>query len=129
MMLFAAIHEAGHGLYELGLPMKEHYGLPLGSALSLAFHESQSRFWENNIGRSLPYWKGNFDQLQTIFPDNLGQVQAEEFYRAVNLVEPSFIRVEADELTYHAHIYIRYLTEKSFDRRHSASEGCSTVLE
>ncbi len=113
MMFFAAVHEAGHGLYELGLPMKEQYGLPLGSALSLAFHESQSRFWENNVARSLPYWKGNFPALQAEFPENLAKVKVEEFYQSVNLVEPSFIRVEADELTYHAHIYIRYLIEKS----------------
>ncbi|MBC7397006.1 MAG: carboxypeptidase M32 [Bdellovibrionales bacterium] len=113
MMFFAAVHEAGHGLYELGLPMKEQYGLPLGSALSLAFHESQSRFWENNVARSLPYWKGNFPSLQKEFPENLAKVSVDEFYKSVNLVEPSFIRVEADELTYHAHIYIRYLIEKS----------------
>jgi carboxypeptidase Taq len=113
MMLFAAIHEAGHGLYELGLPMKEHYGLPLGSALSLAFHESQSRFWENTIGRSLPFWKGRYSELQGLFPENLKEVPLETFYRGVNAIEPSFIRVEADELTYHAHIYIRYLVEKA----------------
>jgi carboxypeptidase Taq len=113
MMLFAAIHEAGHGLYELGLPMEEHYGLPMGTALSLAFHESQSRFWENNIGRSLPYWRGNFAAIQTAFPENLAGIDAETFYRGINRVIPSFIRVEADELTYHAHIYIRYLIEKA----------------
>ncbi len=113
MMLFAAIHEAGHGLYELGLPLEEHYGLPLGTALSLAFHESQSRFWENNIARSLPYWKANYRTLQEEFPANLGAVALEDFYRGVNRIEPSFIRVEADELTYHAHIYIRYLIEKA----------------
>ncbi len=113
MMLFAAIHEAGHALYELGLPQEDHYGLPAGSALSMAFHESQSRFWENNIGRSLPFWKGQYSALQKIFPENLGGVDLQSFYRGVNLVEPSFIRVEADELTYHAHIYIRYLVEKA----------------
>ena len=113
MMLFAAIHEAGHGLYELGVVTDDNYGLPLGNALSLAFHESQSRFWENNIARSLPYWKGNLSLLKSIFPENLSDVTAEDFYKAVNLVEPSFIRVEADELTYHAHIYIRYLIEKA----------------
>lgn len=112
-MFFAAVHEAGHGLYEQGLPMKEHYGLPMGSALSLAFHESQSRFWENNVARSRPFWAGNFAELQKTFPDSLKDVTAEEFYKGVNLVEPSFIRVEADELTYHAHVYIRYLIEKS----------------
>jgi carboxypeptidase Taq len=113
MMLFAAIHEAGHGLYELGLPLEEHYGMPLGSALSLAFHESQSRFWENNIARSFSYWKANYRTLQAEFPENLGSVSLESFYRGINRIEPSFVRVEADELTYHAHIYIRYLIEKA----------------
>jgi carboxypeptidase Taq len=111
-MFFAATHEAGHALYEQGLPMKEHYGLPMGSALSMAFHESQSRFWENNITRSKPFWIGHFPDLQKEFPKSLGDVTAEEFYRGVNLVEPSLIRVEADELTYHAHIFIRYQIEK-----------------
>lgn len=112
-MFFAAVHEAGHGLYELGLPLAQNYGQPLGQALSLAFHESQSRFWENKVARSLPYWNANFKTLQHEFPENLNDVSALEFYKAVNLVEPSFIRVEADELTYHAHIYIRYLIEKA----------------
>lgn len=113
MMFFAAVHEAGHALYEMGLPMKEQYGLPMGSALSLAFHESQSRFWENSIMRSKEFWQGHFGELQVKFGESLKDVDADEFYRAVNFVEPSFIRVEADELTYHAHIYIRYLIEKA----------------
>ncbi len=113
MMLFAAIHEAGHGLYELGLPMEEQYGLPLGTALSLAFHESQSRFWENNIGRSHSFWKANYPELQSMFSENLGAIDLDTFYRGVNLITPSLVRVEADELTYHAHIYIRYLIEKA----------------
>ncbi|MBU6153997.1 MAG: carboxypeptidase M32 [Bdellovibrionales bacterium] len=117
MMLFAAIHEAGHALYELGLPQEEHYGLPLGGALSMAFHESQSRFWENSIGRSLSFWKGQYPALQKLFPENLSSVSLHDFYRGVNAVEPSFIRVEADELTYHAHIYIRYLIEKALMAR------------
>ncbi len=117
MMLFAAVHEAGHALYELGLPQREQYGLPLGSALSMAFHESQSRFWENSIGRSLPFWKGQYGTLQKLFPENLAKVSLGDFYRGVNAVEPSFIRVEADELTYHAHIYIRYLIEKALMSR------------
>jgi carboxypeptidase Taq len=85
----------------------------MGQALSLAFHESQSRFWENKIARSAPYWNGNFATLQTEFPENFKDVNAQEFYKAINCVEPSLIRVEADELTYHAHIYIRYLIEKA----------------
>ena len=112
-MFFAAIHEAGHASYEMGLPMAENYGMPLGQALSLAFHESQSRFWENSIARSLPYWKGNLKHLKHEFPENLSAVNEMDFYRAINRVEPSLIRVEADELTYHAHIYIRYLIERA----------------
>ncbi len=113
MMFFAAVHEAGHALYELGIPMKDEYGLPLGSAVSLAFHESQSRFWENNIARSLSFWKGHYAGLQAMFPANLGPVPLEDFYRGINRIAPSFVRVEADELTYHAHILIRYLVEKA----------------
>jgi carboxypeptidase Taq len=112
-MFFAAVHESGHALYEQGLPLAREYGTPLGQAVSLAFHESQSRFWENNVARSLPYWKGAIVGLKQEFPQNLADVSVEEFYKAVNVVEPSFIRVEADELTYHAHIYIRYLVEKA----------------
>ncbi len=112
-MFFAAVHEAGHALYEMGLPSKENYGLPAGEAISMAFHESQSRFWENCIARSRPYWEGSFKELQKEFPENLSSVSVEEFYKGVNYVEPSFVRVEADELTYHAHIYIRYLIEKA----------------
>ena len=95
-LFFSATHEVGHALYEQGLPMKEHYGLPMGSALSMAFHESQSRFWENNITRSYSFWKGEFAELQKLFPESLSDVSAVEFYRGVNLVEPSLIRVEAD---------------------------------
>jgi len=112
-MFFAAVHEAGHGLYEMGLPLESQYGLPASQALSMAVHESQSRFWENKIARSLPYWKGNFAELKREFPENLNDVTTDDFFKAVNLVEPSLIRVEADELTYHAHIYIRYLIEKA----------------
>jgi carboxypeptidase Taq len=113
MMLFAAIHEAGHGLYELGLPQGTQYGLPLGTALSTGFHETQSRFWENNIGRSYAFWKGMYPSLQSEFSENLGTVPLDVFYQGIKTVEPTFIRVEADELTYHAHIYIRYEVEKA----------------
>ncbi|MBS1960362.1 MAG: carboxypeptidase M32 [Bdellovibrionales bacterium] len=112
-MFFAAVHEAGHALYEQGIPLAQEYGTPIGQAVSLAFHESQSRFWENNIARSQAYWKGNFGALKHEFPQNFADVTTDEFYRGINIVEPSFIRVEADELSYHAHIYIRYLVEKT----------------
>ncbi|MBC7862198.1 MAG: carboxypeptidase M32 [Bacteroidia bacterium] len=110
-MLWSCIHEGGHALYEQGLPAEE-YGLPLSEAVSLGIHESQSRLWENNVGRSLAYWKNNFPRIQQIFPEQLKSVSAEQFYFAMNKVEPSLIRTNADELTYHFHIMIRYEIEK-----------------
>ena len=110
-MLWSCIHEGGHGLYEQGLP-EDQYGLPLGSAASLGIHESQSRFWENCIGRSLDFWKFFYPQLKQRFPAQLGKVPVEAFYKAANRVEPSLIRTEADEVTYHFHVMIRYEIEK-----------------
>jgi carboxypeptidase Taq len=111
-MLWSCIHEGGHGLYEQGLP-QEQYGLPLGSAVSLGIHESQSRFWENCIGRGADFWSHFYSQLQNIFPDQLGHVSLDTFYKAANRVEPSLIRTEADEVTYHFHIMMRYEIEKA----------------
>jgi carboxypeptidase Taq len=111
-MIWSCIHEGGHGLYEQGLPTSQ-YGLPCGEAISLGIHESQSRMWENNVGRSLPYWKANYKRLQNYFPQNLKNVSLEEFYKGINLVKPSLIRIEADEVTYHFHILIRYEIEKA----------------
>lgn len=110
-MIWSCIHECGHALYEQGLS-SEQYGMPCGSAVSLGIHESQSRFYENNIGRSLSFWKLNYNSLQKSFPNELGQVSVEDFYKAVNIVKPSLIRTDADELTYHFHIMIRYEIEK-----------------
>ncbi|UYQ93582.1 carboxypeptidase M32 [Chitinophaga horti] len=110
-MTWSCIHEGGHALYEQGLPTGE-YGLPLGEAASLGIHESQSRLWENNVGRSLGYWQHYYADLQALFPENLGNVPLQDFYRAINLVQPSLIRTEADELTYHFHVMIRYEIEK-----------------
>lgn len=110
-MLWSCIHECGHALYEQGLPVKQ-YGLPCGSAVSLGIHESQSRFYENNIGRSMSFWKLNYADLKNAFPNALKQVNLEEFNKAVNIVKPSLIRTDADELTYHFHIMIRYELEK-----------------
>ncbi|MCK7559735.1 carboxypeptidase M32 [Chitinophaga sedimenti] len=110
-MTRSCIHEGGHALYEQGLPTAE-YGLPLGEAASLGIHESQSRLWENNVGRSLDYWQHYYGELQSLFPENLGNVPLADFYRAINLVQPSLIRTEADELTYHFHVMIRYEIEK-----------------
>ncbi len=110
-MIWSCIHEGGHALYEQGLK-QEDYGLPTGNYLSLGIHESQSRLWENNVGRSLPFWKANYKRLQEAFPENLQTVDLEKFYKTVNIVKPSLIRTNADELTYHFHILIRFLIEK-----------------
>lgn len=110
-MLWSCIHEGGHALYEQGLS-PDQYGLPCGEAISLGIHESQSRLYENNVGRSKAFWKANYAELQQIFPENLKNVTLDNFYKGVNIVEPSLIRTDADELTYHFHIMIRYEIEK-----------------
>ena len=110
-MLWSCIHEGGHALYEQGLPADE-YGLPLGEYCSLSIHESQSRLWENAVGRGLPFWQHNFPMLQQRFLKQFGAISLERFYRAINKVSPSLIRTEADELTYHFHVMIRYEIEK-----------------
>ncbi len=111
-MVWSCIHEGGHALYEQGLPV-EDYGLPTGEAISLGIHESQSRLWENNVGRALPYWKANYSNLQKTFPEQLGTIPLDAFYKAINIVEPSLIRTSADELTYHFHVLIRFEIEKA----------------
>lgn len=110
-MLWSCIHEGGHALYEQGL-LPEYYGLPLGEAVSLGIHESQSRLWENLVGRGFGYWKNNFLQLRKTFPQQLFDVTDKDFYKGINKVQPSLVRVEADELTYHFHIMVRYGIEK-----------------
>jgi len=110
--LFSAIHEGGHALYEQGL-LTSNYGLPLGEAASLSVHESQSRLWENNVGRALPFWKYNFEIAQKTFPAQFSAISQDTLYKAINRVEPSFIRTQADELTYHFHIMIRFDIEKA----------------
>ncbi|MGZ8545458.1 MAG: carboxypeptidase M32, partial [Flavisolibacter sp.] len=110
-MTWSCIHETGHGLYEQGLP-EDQYGLPLGEACSYSIHESQSRLLENNVGRSLHYWKNLYPVLQQYFPQQLGATTLEDFYKGINKVQPSLVRTEADEITYHFHVYIRYELEK-----------------
>ncbi|HLX65358.1 MAG TPA: carboxypeptidase M32 [Puia sp.] len=110
-MTWSSIHETGHALYEQGLP-DEYYGLPLGEFASLGIHESQSRLWENNVGRSLDWWQNIYPGLQTTFPDRLQTVPLERFYQGINRVAPSLIRTEADEVSYHFHVMIRYELEK-----------------
>lgn len=105
------LHEGGHALYEMGLP-KEHYGSPLGDAISLGMHESQSRWWETYIGQSKPFWKHYLPLLKHQFPGKLDSIDLDLFYRAINKVEPSFIRVEADEVTYTLHVILRFEMER-----------------
>lgn len=108
---FGTLHEAGHGLYEQGLPA-DRFGTPLGEACSLGVHESQSRTWENFVGRSRAFWTHFFPQARAAFPAALADVDSDAFYRAVNDVRPSFIRVEADEITYNLHIMLRFELER-----------------
>jgi carboxypeptidase Taq len=110
-MLWSCIHEGGHALYEQGLPAQE-YGMPLGEYCSLSIHESQSRLWENCIGRGLSFWKHNYPLLQEKFPHQFKNVTVEQFYKSINKVNPSLIRTESDEITYHFHVMIRYEIEK-----------------
>lgn len=109
--LMSAIHEAGHGLYEQGL-REENFATPLGESASSGIHESQSRLWENLVGRSLPFWKYFLPKLQEAFPDQLKDVSLDEFYKALNLVKPGFIRVDADEVTYNLHVILRFEIER-----------------
>jgi carboxypeptidase Taq len=105
-MLFSTMHESGHGMYEQGInPAFERTRLRHGT--SLGVHESQSRMWENLVGRSLPFWKYFFPRLKKTFPSQLGNVDLKTFYKAINKVEPSLIRVNADEATYNLHIMLR----------------------
>jgi len=109
--LFSTIHEAGHGLYEQGIdPSLDR--TPLADATSLSIHESQARLWENHVGRSRPFWRHYLPQLREAFPDALGDAALDPFYRAINRVEPSLIRVEADEVTYNLHVMLRFELER-----------------
>ena len=108
---FALLHEVGHGLYEQGLD-PEHEGTPLGSISSVGLHESQSRLWENQVGRSRPFWEHFFSQAKSAFPAALGDVSLDNWLFAINDVRPSFIRVEADEATYNMHIILRFELEQ-----------------
>jgi carboxypeptidase Taq len=108
--LFASMHEYGHGLYEHGVdPALER--TPLGTGVSLGLHESQSRMWENLVGRSRPFWRFFYPRLQQAFP-RLAGVDLETFYRAINRVQPSLIRIHADEVTYNLHIILRFELEQ-----------------
>jgi len=113
--LFSTIHEGGHGLYEQGLPA-EHAGTPLGESVSLGIHESQSRLWENLVGRSRPFMDYLLPLLREYFPGVVDGVDPETLYRACNVVRPSLIRTEADEVTYNLHILLRLELERELMR-------------
>ena len=115
--VFGSIHEFGHGVYEWGVdPSLQR--TPLGSGVSLAVHESQSRLWENLVGRSRAFWRRFYPDLQQTFSEQLGSVDDEAFYRAVNKVHPSLIRIDADEVTYNMHIILRFeLEQELIDNR------------
>jgi carboxypeptidase Taq len=109
--LFATMHEFGHGVYEWGVD-RSLARTPLGNGVSLAVHESQSRTWENLVGRSRAFWRWFYPRLQDAFRAQLGSVDEEAFYRAVNKVRPSLIRIDADEVTYNLHIILRFELEQ-----------------
>jgi carboxypeptidase Taq len=109
--LFATIHEFGHGFYEANVdPSFER--TPLSQVSSMSLHESQSRMWENLVGRGLPFWRFFYPRLQATFPAQFGDVALDEYYRAINKVQPSLIRVEADEATYNLHVILRFELEQ-----------------
>jgi carboxypeptidase Taq len=108
---FSILHEVGHGLYEQGLD-SAHFGTPMGEAASLGVHESQSRLWENAVGRSRAFWAYWFPMARRIFHQALADVTLDQFHAAINLVAPSLIRTEADEATYNLHIVVRFELEQ-----------------
>jgi carboxypeptidase Taq len=105
--LFSTVHEAGHAMYEQGVRV-DFEGTPLAGGASSGVHESQSRLWENVVGRSRPFWCFFYPRLRAVFPDQLGDVPLEAFYRAINKVERSLIRTDADEVTYNLHVLLRF---------------------
>ena len=109
--MYSVIHEGGHAKYELGISDDLQYTC-LAGGVSMGVHESQSRFYENLIGRSKPFIEAIFPKMREFFPEQLSDVTAERFYRAVNKAQPSLIRTEADELTYCLHVMVRYEIEK-----------------
>lgn len=110
--LFGLIHEAGHGMYEQGVDAR-YARTSIAEGTSMGIHESQSLFWENTIARSNQFWQWAFPQIQEFFPQQLGKMSWFEFYQAINVMKPSLIRVEADELTYNLHIILRFEIEEA----------------
>lgn len=120
--LFSTLHETGHALYELGIN-HDYEGTPLNGGTSAGVHESQSRLWENLVGRGRPFWNHYYPQLQATFPEQLNDVPLDTFYRAINKVSPSLIRTDADEVTYNLHVMIR------FDLELALLEGTLSVAD
>src|SRR5436190_13255676 len=114
--LFSTMHEYGHGLYEHQIPRRFAH-LPIGAHASLGLHESQSRLWENLVGRSLPFWRFFYPRVQEVFPEQLGSVDLERFYAGINKVRPSLIRIRADEVTYGMHVILRFELEQDIVNR------------
>jgi carboxypeptidase Taq len=110
--LGSVMHECGHGIYEQGL-LEEHINTPMGQAVSLGIHESQSRMWENQVGRSRAFWKWAHPKLKSYFGPGVKKFNFDAVYGAANVVEPGFIRVEADEATYNMHIMVRFEIERA----------------
>lgn len=110
--LYGTLHEMGHGLYEQGLPKDDHFGEPLAGDISLGIHESQSRMWENFVGRGKPFWKWALPHAKKYLGKDIAKFTAKEYYNAVNTAKPSLIRVEADEATYNMHVMIRFEIER-----------------
>ena len=134
--LYSIIHEGGHALYEMGVSHGDLKGTVLANASSLAFHESQSRLWENMIGRSRSFWSHFYPNFSKLFPSVLNGVSEDAFYRAVNKVSPSPIRVDADEVTYSLHIILRFNLERQLlsgtlevkDLKDAWNEGMKKLL-
>ncbi|RUM87446.1 MAG: carboxypeptidase M32, partial [Thermodesulfatator sp.] len=115
--IFGVLHEAGHGVYSQNLP-SQAYGTPLGDSVSLGIHESQSRLWENIVGRSMEFWEYFLPVAKGIFPEALKGMGLVQFVRLINRVRPSYIRVEADEVTYNLHVFLRFQMEKEIINGH-----------
>ena len=114
--LYGVLHEAGHGLYEQGLPLDWHR-TPLGTAVSLGIHESQSRLFENQVGRSKGFWRWLWPRFAELFPEKAAETNVDEMWPALHTVKPSMIRVEADEGTYNLHVAIRFQIERALFRK------------
>jgi carboxypeptidase Taq len=132
--MFGTMHEAGHGMYEQNLPASEAR-TPLGESVSLGVHESQSRLWENLVGRSRPFWTWAYPRLREAFPGQLDDVDLDRFVLAINAVAPTSIRVEADEVSYHLHVMLRFDLERALlagaldvdDLPGAWAEGCRAL--